>query len=206
MEERAARRLPVFPLPNVVLFPNATLPLHIFEARYRKMVSDCLAGDRYLGMMLLKPGWEKERIEYYDVGGFGRITSAVKHPGGNLDIILRGLGRYRVREYVQRAPYLIAEVDILEEEGWGEPPGLRAAAGEMIRLFKQTLYKQDEAVRDSVLAQLNLLESALDITNYLGSILSIKAEKKQLLLEAPSAAERVRLLTALLRGELASLN
>ena len=50
--------LPLFPLPNVVLFPNVFLPLHIFEPRYREMVADALAGDRMIGMVLLRPGWE----------------------------------------------------------------------------------------------------------------------------------------------------
>ena len=205
-EQPRERRIPVFPLPNVVFFPNTALPLHIFEARYRKMVSDCLAGDRYLGMILMKPGWEKGDIQYYEIGGLGLITKVVKHPGGNMDIVLRGLSRYRVREYVQRTPYLIAEVDILEEGGWEDTPELSEATEEMLRFFRQTLYKQDEEVRDQVLAQINLLENALDVTNYLGSILSVKSETRQRLLEASGPAERVELLTAIFRGELASLN
>ena len=52
--------IPIFPLPNVVLFPNVFLPLHIFEPRYREMVADALAGDRIIGMVLLRPGWEAE--------------------------------------------------------------------------------------------------------------------------------------------------
>ena len=50
--------LPIFPLPNVVLFPNVFLPLHIFEPRYRQMVAESLAGDRIIGMVLLQPGYE----------------------------------------------------------------------------------------------------------------------------------------------------
>lgn len=159
-----------------------------------------------MGMMLMKPGWEKGEIEYYEIGGLGLIANVVKHPGGNMDITLRGLSRYRVKEYLQRTPYLIADVDILEEEGWEDTPELRRATGEMLRLFKQTLYKQDEEFREGILGQLNLLDSALDITNYLGSILRIKSEMKQQILEASNPAERARLLTAIFRGELASLN
>ena len=64
--------IPIFPLPNVVLFPNVFLPLHIFEPRYREMVGDALAGDRMIGMTLLKPGWEHEyegRPPVYATGG-----------------------------------------------------------------------------------------------------------------------------------------
>jgi len=52
--------IPLFPLPNVVLFPNVCLPLHIFEPRYREMVADVLDADRIIGMVLLRPGWEGE--------------------------------------------------------------------------------------------------------------------------------------------------
>ena len=52
--------IPIFPLPNAVLFPGVFLPLHIFEPRYRAMVADALEGDRLIGMMLLKPGWESD--------------------------------------------------------------------------------------------------------------------------------------------------
>jgi hypothetical protein len=52
--------LPIFPLPNVVLFPNVFLPLHVFEPRYRSMVADALTTDRLIGMALLKPGWEQD--------------------------------------------------------------------------------------------------------------------------------------------------
>jgi uncharacterized protein len=52
--------LPIFPLPTVVLFPNVFLPLHIFEPRYRQMIGDALAGDRIIGMVLLRPGYEED--------------------------------------------------------------------------------------------------------------------------------------------------
>ena len=51
--------IPIFPLPNVVLFPAALLPLHIFEPRYRTMVGDALEGERLIGMVMLRPGWER---------------------------------------------------------------------------------------------------------------------------------------------------
>ena len=69
--------LPLFPLPNVVLFPNVFLPLHIFEPRYREMVADALRGDRLIGMVLLRPGWERDyegRPPVYPIGCSGVIT------------------------------------------------------------------------------------------------------------------------------------
>src|SRR5687767_15618343 len=69
--------IPIFPLPNAVLFPNVFMPLHIFEARYRAMVSDALAGDRIIGMVLLKAGFEsdyKGQPPIYPIGCAGVIT------------------------------------------------------------------------------------------------------------------------------------
>ena len=91
--------LPLFPLPNVVLFPGVFLPLHIFEARYRAMTEDALAGDRMIGMTLLKPGFEAEyegRPPIYPVGCVGLITHAERLPDGRFHIVLQGVERFRV--------------------------------------------------------------------------------------------------------------
>ena len=77
--DAATASIPVFPLPNVVLFPNVFLPLHIFEPRYRQMVDDALTGDRIIGMVLLRPGWEADyegRPPVYPIGCAGVITHA----------------------------------------------------------------------------------------------------------------------------------
>ena len=60
METAPTQPVPVFPLPTVVLFPHAVVPLHIFELRYRTMVRDALSGERVIALALLKPGWERE--------------------------------------------------------------------------------------------------------------------------------------------------
>src|SRR4030095_9548216 len=93
--------LPLFPLPNVVLFPNVFLPLHIFEPRYREMVADALASDPLIGMVLLKPGWEQEyegRPPVYPIGCSGVITHVDQLPDGRYNIVLRGGERFRIVE------------------------------------------------------------------------------------------------------------
>src|SRR3954471_19818881 len=91
--------IPVFPLPNVVLFPTVSLPLHIFEPRYRDMVADALEGDRIIGMSLLQPGYEatyEGRPPVYAVGCAGVITHAERLADGRFNIVLRGIERFRV--------------------------------------------------------------------------------------------------------------
>jgi Lon protease-like protein len=91
--------LPLFPLPNVVLFPNVFLPLHIFETRYRQMVSDALAGERMIGMVLLHPGYDGEdegTPPVYEIGCAGLITHVERLADGRFNIVLRGLERFRI--------------------------------------------------------------------------------------------------------------
>ena len=93
--------LPIFPLPNVVLFPSVFLPLHIFEPRYREMVADAVASDRMIGMVLLRPGWQHEYDgcpPVYPVGCSGVITHVEPMPDGRYNIVLRGVERFRILE------------------------------------------------------------------------------------------------------------
>jgi uncharacterized protein len=110
--------IPLFPLPNVVLFPNVFLPLHIFEPRYRQMVADTLDGDRIIGMVLLRPGYEANyegRPPVYPVGCAGVITHAESLSEGRYNIVLRGLEKFRVTGEDRSKPYRLAHVEPLPE-------------------------------------------------------------------------------------------
>ena len=106
--------LPLFPLPNVVLFPNVFLPLHIFEPRYREMVADALSSDRMIGMVLLKPGWQhgyEGRPPVYPIGCSGVITHVERLEDGRYNIVLRGVERFRILEEDRRRLYRLASVE-----------------------------------------------------------------------------------------------
>lgn len=112
--------IPIFPLPNVVLFPNVFLPLHIFEPRYRAMVADALEGDRLIGMVLLQPGYEAKyegRPPVFSVGCAGVITHSAPLDDGRYNIVLRGLERFRItgEEHDGKA-YRLAQIDSLPED------------------------------------------------------------------------------------------
>lgn len=90
---------PLFPLPNVVLFPGAVLPLHIFEERYKAMTRDALAGDRQIAMALLRPGWEKDyycRPAIESVVCVGRILSHERLADGRYNFLLQGTARGKI--------------------------------------------------------------------------------------------------------------
>src|ERR1043165_4897580 len=109
----------IFALPNVVLFPRAVLPLHIFEERYKAMTADALAGDRRIAMALLKPGWEKSyygRPPIEPVVCVGEILTSEKPPDGKYNFLLQGTSRARIiRETPSEKPYRLAELSPLEQ-------------------------------------------------------------------------------------------
>jgi Lon protease-like protein len=124
--DRPSFSIPIFPLPSVVLFPNVFLPLHIFEPRYRQMFAEALAGDRMVGMVLLRPGYEADyegRPSIYATGCSGLITHSERLDDGRYNVVLRGIEKFTVNA---------------EEE---------PAAG---RLYRSALITPvDETVRDS---------------------------------------------------------
>ena len=113
--------IPIFPLPNVVLFPNVFLPLHIFEPRYRALLADALAGDRIIGMTLLQAGHDEAyegRPPIFDIGCAGLITHVERQNDGRFNLILRGLEKFRIdveEPATDGVLYRIAHVTSFEE-------------------------------------------------------------------------------------------
>jgi uncharacterized protein len=110
--------VPLFALPNVVLFPRAILPLHIFEERYKAMTADALSGNCLIAMALLKRGWEKcyyERPAIEPVVCVGKILSSERLDDGRYNFLLQGLVRVRVLKECSARPYRVAKVEKLAE-------------------------------------------------------------------------------------------
>src|SRR3954465_12651185 len=112
--------VPLFPLPNVVLFPGAILPLHIFEERYKAMTADALRGPKRIAMALMRPGWEKNyhgRPAIEPVVCVGEIISHEKLEDGRYNFLLRGYRRARVvREYGDE-PYRVGWLETVRDSG-----------------------------------------------------------------------------------------
>src|ERR1700761_1089480 len=92
----ALTELPIFPLPNCVLLPGGLLPLHVFEPRYRELTRDCLAGNHYMGIARLRPGYETTyygRPPVYERFGVGKIICSEELPDGRFALLLRGVAR-----------------------------------------------------------------------------------------------------------------
>jgi uncharacterized protein len=188
--------IPLFPLPNVVLFPNVTLPLHIFEARYREMVGDALDGDRIIGMVLLRPGWEKDyegRPDIYEVGCAGLITHAERTDDGRYNLVLRGLEKFRIRQEDHRRSYRVAEVDpILEPMNEHDRDMMHAER----RRLEMLLVPQPEGRGVDPKMPPSMPDD--ELINALAQYLDLEVVEKQALLERDGLVNRCRSLIDLL--------
>ena len=194
--------LPLFPLPNVVLFPNVFLPLHIFEPRYREMVADAVANDRLIGMVLLRPGWERDyerRPPVYPIGCSGVMTHVEQLADGRYNIVLRGIDRFRILEEDCRRSYRRAAVEPLAER---EPAAEDRAA---IRLQRSKLegllaptIERDLRHPQPVDLKIPSAMPDEDLVNALAQYLDFEPLEKQALLERQNLRARAESLVELL--------
>jgi Lon protease-like protein len=195
---RALRQLPVFPLPDVVMFPHALLPLHIFEPRYRKLTRDALAGNRLMGLALQVEdevaGAAPPR--FAPILGVGEIVMAQELPDGRFNLVLRGRMRVRhERELETDEPYRIItateipdELPAPEELGEGESSlrslifGLADALPEGGELLKQVVSAQTSAaelvnvVAAALVAETGARQRLLETTDILARIEAVSNE------------------------------
>jgi len=187
--------IPVFPLPNVVLFPNVFLPLHIFEPRYRQMVNDALSGDRIIGMALLRPGWEADydgRPAVYPLGCAGVITHAERLADGRFNIVLRGMEKFRITGEETAKPYRVAYVEpVLEPSAESVRTEMRSER----RRLEALLVPQPEGQPDPKVPSSMADE---DLVNALAQYLEFEPVEKQALLERDGVLQRCRSLIELL--------
>ena len=190
------RTIPIFPLPNVVLFPNVVLPLHIFEPRYREMVTDALAGDRIIGMVLLRPGWERDyegRPPVYPIGCAGLITHAERMTDGRYNIALRGIEKFRIAAEDHSRSYRVAAIDTLTED---LTPRERTEVREERRRLEALLVPQPEGRGADPKVPPSMPDE--DLVNALAQYLELEPVEKQALLERASVLDRCRSLIELL--------
>ena len=188
------RVIPIFPLPNVVLFPNVFLPLHVFEPRYREMTEEALAGDRLIGMTLLRPGWKEAyegRPAVFDVGCAGVITHAERLPDGRFNIVLRGLAKFRITGERPGRTFRVAEVDSLPEAVSPiDRAALRGTRERLEALLVATVERSDSRFPAPMPDE--------DLVNALCQYLPLEPIERQALLEQPGVPARSRALIDLL--------
>jgi Lon protease-like protein len=191
-------RLPVFPLPDVVLFPGMVLPLIVFEPRYLEMVEKALKSHRFIGVPLLEPGYEAEyegRPNIHKVMGLGRIIGDQKLPDGRISIIVQGVGRVRVRrELAPEQSYRLVDATVLDTALEARPWDDECA---MLRQLVHQLAERLPAVGPVIDQVLALSPTPHQMADLLAAYLIGDAEMRQSLLEETSEATRFIRLTQL---------
>ena len=197
--------IPIFPLPNVVFFPDTYLPLHVFEPRYQDMIAEVGTEDAYIGMALLKEGWERNYYGHPAVcspGCVGRIQTVTPLGDGRSNLILHGLTRYVIEEELFDASYRKAKITVPSHHPFHtlDEPSMRTTVTELaVRYLTARKAKElcalvtNASITDAVLV--NSLSSCLDFTTI----------EKQFLLESDSLCRQARRLIDLLRFKLSDV-
>jgi Lon protease-like protein len=195
--------VPIFPLPNLVFFPNTRLPLHVFEPRYRQMITDTLETDKRFGIVLLRPGWEADYFgapAVHTCGTIGTIEQAVPLDDGRFNILVRGDVRFRILDEVSRLPYRMARVVAQPEveRKADEASVQREWLAELARQYLKYLPDQ-MAVPEIETVGLDALANALIMS------LNLEVEEKQKLLETDDLIARAQQIGAELQSRVESM-
>jgi Lon protease-like protein len=203
----ALEALPIFPLPGVVLLPGATMPLHVFEPRYRAMLADCLATHRVMALALVQPGEGDERGESEGLPRIARVAGAgsiVEHtalPDGRSNIVIRGVARVALRELPFSPPYRRAHARVLESVATPVAPADYAALRGAALGFASAARRLDRNVEFLLPPDLDA-GSAADLCAH---HLILEAAARQRTLEELDVAARVRFVVATLADQTARL-
>jgi len=184
------KEIPLFPLPEVVLFPNVDRPLVIYEPRYREMVADALKGDRTIGMVRLRPGFEKDyegRPPVDAVGCAGVIQQSELLPDGRYLILLRGLTTFRILSEDQRKPYRLARVETIPDLSKDEDRGPLSAVRERLATLLVTVLPPGVEPPDASLDD-------AEFVNLVAQALAMPESDRQELLERAGVLARARAL------------
>ncbi len=181
--------LPLFPL-NTVLFPGATLPLHIFEERYKTMVNMCLNEKRPFGVLLIRRGREvAEAVESFEVGTTAHIAQVQQVEEGRLNLICLGGERFRVSSTSSDRPYLVGEVELLATKADDEPK-TQELAGDAGSLFAEYI-RLYLAMTQQWARSVEMPSNPDRLADYIGSRVAADLLTKQRLLEELSARTRL---------------
>ena len=189
----SSARLPLFALP-LVLFPGATLPLHIFEPRYRALLADCRAGDGRFGIVLSDAG----ALEPGAVGCVAELRDVQSLPDGRANIVVAGAERFALARLVEAGtPYPMAEVRPWEDAPEPDVEALRALDASVRAAFARVA-RAARTIADDASPTPELPSDPASLSFAVASAVDFDLATRQRLLISRSAAERLRELDALL--------
>ncbi|TWB92390.1 ATP-dependent Lon protease [Synechococcus sp. Ace-Pa] len=191
----AVRELPLFPLPDVVLFPQEVLPLHIFEPRYRMMLSTVLETDRRFGVVR----WDPQEKKMASVGCCAEILQCQTQDDDRSNIVTMGQQRFRVLEVVREAPFRVGMVSWIEDQASDSDNSLEQLAGEVTQALRDVVDLTGKLIGKPTSLPNDLPDLPRELSFWIGSHLGGPvADHQQALLELTDTTERLRLEYSLL--------
>ncbi|MEY3757479.1 MAG: hypothetical protein RLZZ263_633 [Cyanobacteriota bacterium] len=189
MGELAVRELPLFPLPDVVLFPQEVLPLHIFEPRYRMLLRTVMADDRRFGVVR----WDPQAKDIAKVGCCAEILHCQDQEDDRSNIVTMGQQRFRVLDIVREAPFRVALVSWIEDEVSTPNDELETLASSVTQALKDVVELTGKLVDKPTNLPSDLPDLPRELSFWIGSHLGGPvADHQQALLEITDTAERLR--------------
>lgn len=181
----AVRELPLFPLPELVLFPGRPLPLHIFEFRYRIMMNTILAGDRRFGVLM----WDPLKNQPASVGCCAEIVHFQRLRDDRMKVLTVGQQRFRVLEQVREKPYRIGLVEWIEDQ----PPekDLRGIASSVEQLLRDVVRLSAKLTDQTIELPEDLPDLPIELSYWVASNLYGVSSEQQALLEMQDTAARL---------------
>tara|TARA_B100001939_G_C16859216_1_gene581033 strand:+ start:169 stop:816 length:648 start_codon:yes stop_codon:yes gene_type:complete len=188
MTDLAVRELPLFPLPDVVLFPQEVLPLHIFEHRYRMMLRTALEGDRRFGVVR----WDPETKSMAQIGCCAEILQCQTEEDDRSNIITLGQQRFRVLDIVRQAPFITGMVAWVEDDPTDED--MTPIAADVQQALRDVVDLSSKLLGNSTTLPDDLPDLPRELSFWIGGHLGgAVAEQQQELLEMTSTADRLQL-------------
>lgn len=189
--------LPVMVLPGVTLFPNALLPLHIFETRYRLMLEEALGDCRMLAMAMPR---DKQEREVEPIAGAGLVRACIRNEDGTSNLILQGVSRVRFTGWEQTEPFRIARIEPIESRE-GDQENIDSRVTQLHALCAR-FKEQGIELPSQFEAYLNQITNIGVITDLVASTLVADSRVRQMLLEEVEIPKRLEKLLAGLRAQL----
>jgi Lon protease-like protein len=188
-------------LPNSILFPYSMLPLFIFEERYREMLSYCLERNRMFCIALMRPGVasDTDDDDFYDVAGLGLIRACVGNEDGTSQLILQGLARVRLTNFVQYEPFRIAQIRELKSKR-GDDLQSEALTARVLELCHAIKEKSSD-LENLLNKQLAQTSDPEVISDFVAQAFVPDAMERQEILEELSVNERLRMLIEILEKD-----
>jgi Lon protease-like protein len=189
--------LPVMVLPGVTLFPNALLPLHIFESRYRLMLEEALGDCRMLAMAMPR---DKQEREVEPIAGAGLVRACIRNDDGTSNLILQGVSRVRFTGWEQTEPFRIARIEPVQSRE-GDQENIESRVTQLHALCAR-FKEQGIELPSQFEAYLNQISNIGVITDLVASTLVADSRVRQMLLEEVEIPKRLEKLLAGLRAQL----